>query len=185
MKARTNLRDALNLVLALLLLAGAATAATTVTAGEEDGPTLAEQLKNGRQLEDGTLVGGQPTAAWLEEASAEGYSTVIDLRGVDEDRGFDEAAATGGQDQRYVPLPIASADELTEELARRFDAALQQADGGVVVHCASGNRVGALYALRAHYVQGLEAEAALEVGREAGLTSLESKVAVILGIEVE
>jgi len=45
----------------------------------------------------------------------------------------------------------------------------------VLVHCGSGNRVGALLALRAS-LDGADDEKALALGREGGLSSLEGVV---------
>lgn len=44
------------------------------------------------------------------------------------------------------------------------------------VHCVSGNRGGALLAIRAHEIQGLSVDESLAFGRAAGLGSLEEKV---------
>ena len=46
----------------------------------------------------------------------------------------------------------------------------------VIIHCASGNRVGALLALRANLIQGKSASEALAFGKAAGLTTLEDAV---------
>jgi hypothetical protein len=46
----------------------------------------------------------------------------------------------------------------------------------VMVLCGSGNGVGAIFALIAFHVDGEDPEKALELGLEAGLTSLESAV---------
>ncbi len=48
-------------------------------------------------------------------------------------------------------------------------------EGPVLLHCRTGNRVGALLALRAS-MQGASDEEALEIGRKAGLGSLETAV---------
>src|SRR5690606_38327465 len=49
-------------------------------------------------------------------------------------------------------------------------------EGPALVHCASGNRVGALAALRAAWLQGADEEAAIAEGRRWGLRSLETEV---------
>jgi protein tyrosine phosphatase (PTP) superfamily phosphohydrolase (DUF442 family) len=59
--------------------------------------------------------------------------------------------------------------------AEKLDAILAEADGPVLVHCGSGNRVGALLALRAS-INGASDEEALELGRQAGLTRAEAVV---------
>ena len=46
----------------------------------------------------------------------------------------------------------------------------------MLLHCASGNRVGALLALMAYHEEGVSRRQALDVGRAAGLGALESEV---------
>jgi len=75
----------------------------------------------------------------------------------------------------YVSLPIAGRDAVNFDNAKRLDEVLAQFDGSVLVHCAAGNRAGAMLALRAS-LNGASDEVALEYGREAGLTKLEDAV---------
>jgi hypothetical protein len=48
------------------------------------------------------------------------------------------------------------------------------------VHCASGNRVGAMMALREAWLRGATSEHALEVGRTWGMKGLEPDVNALL-----
>ena len=69
------------------------------------------------------------------------------------------------------------------ELLAELDAALAAAEpGGVLVACGSANRVGAAFALRAVTVAGADPEAALELGRAAGMTGTEPRVRELLGL---
>ena len=124
---------------------------------------------------DGITAAGQPDKAALEVFTDAGYATVIDMRAEDEDRGFEEAAFVEELGMHYVAFPIASEDDVSFESARELDELLQQYPGPVLVHCASGNRVGALLALRAS-LNGADEEQALELGRKGGLTRLEELV---------
>ncbi|HSN52170.1 MAG TPA: sulfur transferase domain-containing protein [Woeseiaceae bacterium] len=124
---------------------------------------------------NGITSAGQPDAAAFEVFADAGYATVIDLRGEGEDRGFDEAALLEELGLHYVTLPIENGDAISFENARKLDALLQEYPGPVLVHCGSGNRVGALLALRAS-LDGADDESALALGREGGLTGLESVV---------
>ena len=76
----------------------------------------------------------------------------------------------------YIALPIAGVDDITPANAAALHALLKERDGEVLLHCASGNRVGALLALAAVQVDGASPEAALTLGRAAGLKSLEPVV---------
>ena len=49
-----------------------------------------------------------------------------------------------------------------------------------MVHCASGNRVGAMLALKAAWIDGASPEEALQLGVDAGLTRLHDRVATLL-----
>lgn len=122
---------------------------------------------------------GQPSAAQLQQAAAAGITTVIDLRQPDEDRGFDQTLATERLGLRYVRIPVAGADGVTDANARALHAALAQSQGPVLVHCASGNRVGALLALL-QARDGAPVEQALQFGRSAGMTSLEAPTRALL-----
>ena len=130
----------------------------------------------------GLKTGGQPDAAQLRAFAADGGKVVIDLRHEDEARGYDETALARELGLRYVRLPIVGAADLDDANAAALDRALKDAQGPVLLHCASGNRVGALLALTAAKYEGLAPEAALELGRQAGLKSLEPVVRERLGI---
>jgi uncharacterized protein (TIGR01244 family) len=124
----------------------------------------------------GLHTGGQPTAEDLAAFSRQGVRTVIDLRTDKEDRGFDEAVEVKRQGMRYVRLPIGGAGDLTAENATLLKQALDKSGDDVLLHCASGNRVGALLALmKAQHEDATPAEA-LEFGKRAGLKSLEPAV---------
>lgn len=126
-----------------------------------------------RQPRPNLITAGQPSAQQLRDAAAAGVSTVIDLRQPDEDRGFDEAALAEQLGLRYVRLPIAGASGITEDNARTLQRLLKQDQGRTLLHCASSNRAGALLALINGRLEGASAEAALQLGRDAGMTSLE------------
>jgi len=120
----------------------------------------------------GLHTGGQPSEARLEDFAGQGVKTVIDLRGEGEDRGYDEVAATKRLGLRYERLPIEGAEDLTPANAARLKQLLESGGNQVLLHCASGNRVGALLALMAQQEEGATREQALELGRQAGMKSL-------------
>jgi protein tyrosine phosphatase (PTP) superfamily phosphohydrolase (DUF442 family) len=124
----------------------------------------------------GLFTGGQPDAAALRGFADAGGALVIDLRTGPEARGFDEPALARELGLRYANLPIGGADDLTATNAARLHELLAGADGPVLLHCASGNRVGALLAIDAAENEGADPATALELGRRAGLGSLEPAV---------
>ena len=68
-----TVRNSLNLVIAILALAGLACAAPA-----QSGPD--GLLPNGVLLPDGTLVGGQPSPGQLQAIRDAGFRTVVNMR---------------------------------------------------------------------------------------------------------
>ncbi len=126
------------------------------------------------------MTGGQPSLADLAVLKERGITTVINLRGLDEKLGFDEAAELEKLGMSYVQIPMSSAKDLTKENAIKLDAALKDIKGTALVHCASSNRVGALFALREFQINGKSAEEAMAFGKTAGMKSLASDIKKIL-----
>lgn len=161
--------------------------------GSETGPTEAVEpsagseteasalaLPNQREPEAGVTTGGQPTDDDLRAAAAAGVTTIITLRRPEEPGFEEERALVEELGMRFVSVPVAGAEGLTAENAARVSETLEAADGPTVVHCGSGNRVGAIFAVRA-WQAGRGIDEALQVGRDAGLTSLEDAVRARLG----
>ncbi len=153
-------------VVAVLLLA----LATSAMAGPDE-----TVWKYRFEPADGITAAGQPDAKGLEELADDGYAAVIDLRSAGENRGIDEQRLVESLGMDYFSLPIAGRGAINFENARQLDEILGKYDKPVLVHCASSNRVGALFALR-QKMSGADDEDALAFGRSAGMTSLESTV---------
>lgn len=130
----------------------------------------------------GLLTGGQPSAADWAGLKARGVTMVVNLRPDAEMAGRNEAAEVAAAGMAYVGIPVAGADAVDTDNARRLWTLLKSSDTPVFVHCASGNRAGALLALGAAQSGGMAPEAALEFGRKAGLGSLEPVVRERLGL---
>lgn len=130
------------------------------------------------------LVGGQPTPAQLEQAHELGYKTVINLRRPEEKDNTDPEQVRG-LGMAYIEIPIDGSADMTEDKARALAEALDKAESPVMVHCASGNRVGGLFAMKAYYIDGMSPDEALAVGKAAGMTRLEPTVREELGLPIE
>lgn len=118
---------------------------------------------------EGVIVGGQPIPDVAFQAQESGYRTIVDLCAPNEYHSYDpERIESLGV--RYINIPIKGEGDLCHSSARKLHEVLEnQAARPVMVHCASGARVGALFALRARWVLGHPAEQALSLGRQAGL----------------
>ena len=175
------------LAVVVILTCGAGTAraqtaiapTTTTPAANTSMPETTNTMPAYRPLPH-VLSGGQPGEGDWDAIAALGVRRVIDLRPAGELANRDEAAEVEAAGMRYTRIPVEGAAGLTADKATALWAQLQAAQGETLVHCATGNRVGGLLALAAFNDGGMPAEAALELGRKAGMTSTESRVRELL-----
>lgn len=131
---------------------------------------------NARHCMEGVFSAGMPSEANIQEAAQAGIRTVVDLCGEGE-AGWDEESAVEDAGMRYVHIPVCGPQDVCEPRAKELDVVLNDAGlRPMVIHCGSGNRVGALVALREFHCVGDDAETAVSKGREAGLLGLEPHV---------
>ncbi|MDF1818638.1 MAG: sulfur transferase domain-containing protein [Immundisolibacteraceae bacterium] len=151
--------------------AGEAYLPNPATAGLDQAPLI--DIRNARGVFPGILSGGQPTDEQLAEAQAKGFKTVINLRTAGEMQGSNEATIVRDLGMHYITIPVGGAADINRENSQALITALADADQyPVLVHCASGNRVGALFALDAAADGQLPVEQALAVGTQTGMTRL-------------
>jgi uncharacterized protein (TIGR01244 family) len=125
-------------------------------------------IKNASTPEPGVMAAGLPTEAQIRALAQEGYKTVIDLMPPEENRGFDEPKVTREAGLRYINIPV-TVPALDQAAIDQFLGAMRTAEKPVVVHCASSNRVGALYYSWLVLEKGMPKDQALEKAQAAGL----------------
>ena len=125
------------------------------------------------------LASGMPDEHGLQQAATYGVKRVINLCPVNETPPT-EPAFIASQGMDYQTVPIAGPGDLNRENVEKLAALLDQDDQSTLVHCVSSNRVGALLALKAFWVDGKSVEEALQFGLSAGLTKLLPMVQQIL-----
>ena len=131
---------------------------------------------------DGLCTGGRPTPEHLAKAADLGVKVVVNLCPPAESPGFDEAAVVASLGMSYVNIPVAGAGDLTPANVALLAAALEGhgEQHRALLHCASGNRAGAMLALKAKQIDGKSTAEALDIGRAAGLKGLEPVVMQLL-----
>lgn len=143
--------------------------------------SLGEALPNVLFPEENRIVSGAIDAEDIAVLQAAGIKHVIDLRAPEEHPDLDEARLVEEHGMTYHVLPIKGAESLTRENARELARLLDAAgDDMTIVHCSSGNRVGALIALREAWIENRSAEEAIAEGKRWGLTRLEPSVRELL-----
>ncbi len=133
--------------------------------------SAALSLPNAREPWPGVISAGQPMARQWAGLRAAGIAAVVDIREDWEPRGHDEAGAVERAGLRYVRVPFGHGPIRDETFARVREVMRAARSEPVVVHCASGNRVGA--ALIPWWIldEGLTEEQALGAAVKAGLSS--------------
>lgn len=141
------------------------------------GATPWPEIDGALKPEPGRLVSGQPAPQELIELERAGVEHVFNAREPGELEAWDQPAVLAALGLEYHALPIGGADDLDRAAVERFDRILRTiGDQPALFHCASGNRVGALFALRAGWLEGKDTETAIEIGKTYGLTRLEPAV---------
>jgi uncharacterized protein (TIGR01244 family) len=129
---------------------------------------------------DTIICGGQPGLDDYALLKSAGIDNVINMRMPGEQSDFNdqEQASTAGLN--YVAMPIAGEPAITLDAAKQLDDVLNTLEGNTLVHCATSNRVGALFAIRAAVIQDKPVEQALAEGQKAGLKGLADKAMAII-----
>ncbi|HSR14429.1 MAG TPA: hypothetical protein VLL51_01665 [Gemmatimonadales bacterium] len=97
---------------------------------------------NANQALPRVVTAGQPGPAHFRALKEAGVEVVVDLRHPEEPRGFDEPTLMRELGFEYVVIPVTD-ETITDETLDRVTAVMRRhADQEVLVHCASGNRIG-------------------------------------------
>ncbi len=167
-------RHLLPFVLALLGLPAVA------VAGEIPASADATDFPAYRVIAPGLAAGGQPSPAALGRLKQMGFRTVINLR-TEQEGASQERAGVEAQGLRYVSIPISPATFSLADVEAVEKVLADAAARPVLLHCASANRVGAVWAV-IQARQGKSREQALAAGAEAGMRPImQEAVARVLG----
>ena len=119
------------------------------------------------------MCGGATTGEAFPELKRQGFNSVINLRRESEpgaEVAASKTAATGaGLKYVHVPVDPAKPDETAGKAVRA--AVTDPANQPMYIHCASANRVGALWLIKRVVVDGWDVERATSEATAIGLTS--------------
>lgn len=182
-------RRSLTGLLSLALLAAAACSTSGPATATTPAPTAEASLaaatdlgvRNAVMPVPGLVVAGQITQEQFDGLAAAGFKSFISLRGPEETGAGWEEAHAPTRSVSFERLHIAGAAGLSRDTAEELGRLLEAAGEGTVLYCASGNRAGSLLALKSFFVDGMDPDAALELGRAAGMTRLEARVKEVMG----
>lgn len=116
-------------------------------------------------------LAGQPSAADFSIAKKDGIKTIINLRTPAEFR-FDEKAVLKELALEYHHIPFAAPDSLTDEVFEKSLKVLgNKKKQPVLLHCASANRVGAIWLVHRVLTDKVSFDKALKEAKDVGLKS--------------
>ncbi len=150
------------LVLTVLLAAAASLAATST------------DIDKFGWVSDKVATGGQPTVPQIASLAREGFRTIINLREPSEYDAAAEEAAAKQQGLIYVNIPFKAADPKTEPVDA-FLKAMSAPKSPVFIHCATANRVAALWMIRRVLVEKWDLDDAEREAKIVGLKTPELK----------
>ncbi len=120
---------------------------------------------------DGFLLASQPDKAGFEAVKNEfGVKTVINLRLPDETPKLMEPALVKDLGLDYVAVPFKGPDTLKDEIFDRARQVLKdESKRPILMHCKSGNRVGAIWYAYRVLDEGIDPEVAMKEAKAIGL----------------
>ena len=131
------------------------------------------------------LIGSQPSKEALIQLAGEGYGVILSARSEGEVE-WDEKALVDSLGMKFIRIPMPSpVNEITDRQVELFDDVMNGADGPVVLHCGSGNRVSGLWAVWLVEKEGLKPKMAINLAEKTGLTSVRALVIKRLGLPPE
>ena len=131
-------------------------------------------IKNLQMPEKDIFVSGQPTKEQIQILAKAGIKHIINLR-VPSEINWDEEAFVKSLGMQYHSIPVAGLAGITTENAQRLHQLLDSLQTEpILVHCASGNRIGALITVYEAEIQGNNIDAAVSEGKRWGLTKAEA-----------
>ena len=140
-----------------------------------------EGVNNLRHPARNWYTSGQPKPESFKAFAKAGVAHVINLRPPAEMPNVNEAAIVTRADMAYYNIPIKGAEDLTRSNILLLDSLLTKiGDEKILIHCSSSNRVGAIMALRAAWVEGASSEESISIGKRYGLTRLQPAVEQLL-----
>ncbi len=130
-------------------------------------------VTNFARLETTIACGGATTPAAVPELKKMGYASIVNMRLANETganvEGEAEAAKAAGIRYFHIPFSGASPDPAVADEFLKTIAA--PANNPAYIHCASGNRVSAMWMIKRMVVDHWDADKAYAEAHELGLTS--------------
>ena len=128
-------------------------------------------ILNFLQVNTEFCTAGQPTSEQLSKLKQDGIRTVLNLRVPSEHDAAAEEAAVRALGMNYLNIPIAGANVEDSQVTTFLTFTDNEDNRPMFIHCASANRVGALWMIRRVIRDGWNTTDAETEAGEIGLSS--------------
>lgn len=125
-------------------------------------------MENVKKINNELTVTGQVTPEQLQQASDEGFKSVLNLRSPDE-KGYwsDEEQQAQALGLDYVNIPV-KVDTLSEEQTTEILKQIDELPKPALIHCGTAMRAGAMALMNVATRQGMTPEQAFQKAGEIG-----------------
>ncbi|WP_254568490.1 beta-lactamase hydrolase domain-containing protein [Oscillatoria sp. HE19RPO] len=124
-------------------------------------------MENIKKIRDDLAIAmNQLTGEQVQQASQEGFKSILNLRSPQEE-GFssEEQQQAESAGLHYVNIPV-KPDAMDDQLADRVLQEIDQLPKPALIHCKSGMRSGALTLMYIATQEGISAEQAMTIGKQ-------------------
>lgn len=155
------------------LVAVFAIGVSAVAMGEQVSKRQYPGVQNYSRVDATVACGGATTPVAIQALRADGFTSIVNLRAADEPGANVEAGAAAARKAgvRYFHLPFKAAAPDTAVVERFLAVVAEPANQPVFIHCATANRVAALWLIKRVRLDGWTVEKALTEAEAIGLTS--------------
>lgn len=154
----------------VLVLVAACSSSSGYARGPDGGRAPIVDVGDFRVVGEGVAISAQPDYDAIREAAADGYRTVVNLR-TDGEGGdpVDEGRVVTSAGMKYVRIPVAPGGLASEQADRLAEAIGDAGSQPALVHCKTGQRAAAVWALYLSKYRGKTPEEALAAADSAGI----------------
>lgn len=128
-----------------------------------------EGIKNVILLEEDLVAGGPPSENDIKKAKEIGIKAIIDLRRPEKIE--NEKTFVQSQGLEYFNIPVTPENLTRHQVDEVAKILSDPKNRPAIIHCGSGNRAGAVWALYSKYYKGMNSEEAYKEGIKKGMRS--------------
>jgi len=126
-----------------------------------------DNIKNYNRATSKIVTSGVLTEKGIDQLSEHGFKTIIDLRTKAEGTATEEKYVQEKGSIKYINVPY-NGSSITDEQLDLFTKHIDESEYPLIIHCGSGNRVGAMWSSY-RIKKGVPSNIAIEEGFAAGM----------------